>query len=89
MTQITWRKPRNLMSKLKKTPNFTTVSSSTINHKPRVTRNFDSSRLLFPRANCKYTLVPARNTKTGAQKCVIQRVKNSATFVRVGSVGSN
>jgi hypothetical protein len=33
--------------------------------------------------------VPARKKKTGAQKCVIQRVKNRTTDVLVRSVGSN
>ena len=89
ITQITWRNPKNRMSGLKKTPSFTSVSSRKISHSPRVTRNRDNSALLLPRASCKYAPVPARNTKTGAQKCVIQRVKNRAIFVRERSVGSN
>ena len=34
-------------------------------------------------------LVPARNTNTGAQKCVIHLVKKNATDVCVGSSGAN
>ena len=63
-----------------------TNTSSTISHRPRASRNRASSaggrrRAISP------ALVPARNTKVGAQKCVIQRVANSSgpTAAAVGS----
>lgn len=67
----------------------TTVSSSRMSHRPRVTRKGERSAGDLPRIFWRYTDVPAKNTNTGAQKCVIQRVKNSGTDVRVRSVGSN
>src|SRR3954453_23104747 len=88
IAQITWRKQSNLGSTLKVTPNRTTVTSSTTSHNPRVKRKRDKSRLLLPRASCKYAPVPASKTKTGAQKCVIQRVRNNQTVVFERSSGS-
>ena len=35
-----------------------------------------------------YTYTPERNINVGAQKCVIHRVKNYASFVLLRSVGS-
>ena len=66
-----------------------TVNSSTISQIPRVIRNLESSGFGFPRSPWKYAPVPARNTKIGAQKWVIHRVKNSAGYVRETSLGSN
>ena len=43
-------------------------------------RNRDSSRLDFLRSE-RYAPVPVSRKKTGAQKCVIQRVKNSGIVV--------
>jgi hypothetical protein len=74
--------------KLKSQAHRTTVNSSTISHRPRVARNRATSLRLRPLASDRNALVPARKTKTGAQKCVIHRVKNSATDVCERSVGS-
>ncbi len=49
-------------------------------------RNCDNSRLDFLRRE-RYAPVPVSRKKTGAQKCVIQRVKNSGMVVWAGSVG--
>ena len=51
-----------------------TKISTKISHRPRVSRNRHSSAGVL-RATMSPALVPARNTNTGAQKCVIQRVK--------------
>ncbi len=58
---------------------ITTVSSS-ISHSPRFNKKPANSFFVFlsPTKNAE---VPARNTNTGAQKCVIHRVKNTAPFV--------
>ncbi len=55
----------------------TTNHSMSTSHRPRVSRNLPSCAGLL-RATISPALVPARNTNTGAQKCVIQRVKYSA-----------
>ena len=65
------------------------VSSSTISQMPRLTRKLVISPGVTPRARRRYAPVPARKKNTGAQKCVIHRVKKSATDVFVRSVGSN
>src|SRR3954465_12183486 len=52
------------------------VSSSRMSIRPRVMRY----RARSPRATfrpCRNAAVPAKNTNPGAQKCVIQRVKNT------------
>ena len=53
ITNITWRNRRNAGFRLKKAPSLTTVNSRTINQRPRVIRNRESSDLLLPRANCR------------------------------------
>ena len=52
---------------------FMIVNSRMMSQIPRVSRKVLNSRFPFrwPTRNAE---VPARNTKTGAQKCVIQRV---------------
>jgi hypothetical protein len=69
-------------------PKLITVTSSRISHRPRLRRK----RASWPRVRrvpAIHALEPARKTKTGAQKWVIQRVAKSARSVRVRSVGSN
>src|SRR5262249_13859674 len=60
-----------------------------MSHRPRVSRNRDRSVLvrLFPIH--KKAPIPAVKAKTGAQKCVIQRVRKRAVVVRARSVGRN
>ena len=65
------------------------TNSANIRNSPRVKRKLISSDFDLPRLIYKYAEVPARKTKTGAQKCVIQRVKKSAALVWVRSVGEN
>ena len=63
------------------------TTSMNNSHKPRVSRNFPSSAGVL-RATMRPALVPARNTNTGAQKWVIQRVKyrpNDTSGVFTGS----
>ena len=80
------RNKRNIKNKinekciLKNQAKFTTVSSRKINQRPRFKRKIESSPFPF-RSPTKKAEVPARKTKTGAQKCVIQRVKNNGTLV--------
>jgi hypothetical protein len=59
-----------------------------INQTPRLSRNVPSSVGLFRPAIIR-ALVPARNTNTGAQKCVIQRVANNAKPTFGSCVGSS
>lgn len=65
----------------------TMTASTKISHKPRVKRNHATCFLLVwtPYKNAD---VPARKTNTGAQKCVIQRVKKSNGVVVARFVGS-
>ena len=56
-------------------------------HSPRVSRNRPTCAGVF-RAVISPALVPARNTNTGAQKCVIHRVKKSATPTLGSVIGS-
>ena len=64
------------------------VSSTITSHTPRVQRNRDRSALVVPgRSRRKNAPSPAVNMNTGAQMCVIQRVKNSAAVVRDKSSG--
>src|ERR1700755_796646 len=60
-----------------------------MSQKPRVKRNHESSLFVLPRRVERNAPVPARKTKVGAQKCVIQRVKKRPVQVCVGSSGSN
>ena len=89
ITQITWSRVK-AKSRLKAQPNgeITTISRKT-SHSPRLSRNAAVS-LQFqpPLANARYAPEPVRKTKTGAQKWVIQRVKNQRALVLVRSVGS-
>ena len=67
-------------------PKFTNVNSRRINQSPRLIKNFlVSTMLVFLRA--RYTDVPARKTKMGAHKYVIQRVKKSKGVVVSRLVG--
>src|SRR6185436_4999115 len=75
--------------KLNVAPNSTSVISTKTSHRPRVTRNRETAPRLMPRRVARYEPVPARNTNTGAQKCVAHRVKNSAAVVFVKSSGEN
>src|SRR5829696_2398153 len=59
---------------------FTRVISIRISQKPLLIRNKLNSFLLFRRL-WNQADVPARKTKTGAQKCVIHRVKNNIGVV--------
>ena len=67
--------------------NVTIMISAKTSQSPRVKRNHAVS-LMFsffePRRKAD---VPARKRNTGAQKCVIQRVKNSSGVVEARSVG--
>jgi hypothetical protein len=69
-------------------PKLMTVTSSRISHSPRVRRKRASSARVRP-VPATHALAPARKTKAGAQKWVIQRVANSARSVWARSVGSN
>src|SRR5947207_2885106 len=76
-------------SKLNPQPrHFTQVISKIASQSPRLKRNQESSRFVRPRPSDRNAPVPARKMNTGAQKCVIQRVRNSAPDVFVKSVGS-
>src|SRR6188472_1025802 len=72
------------MSKLQ--PRRTTVNSIRTSQRPRVTRKRLTSQvlrawLLRPWAPYRKAEMPARKMKVGAQKCVSQRVMNSAASV--------
>ena len=72
------------MSKLQ--PSRTTVNSIRTSQRPRVTRKRLTSAvprawLLRPCAPYRKAEMPARKMKVGAQKCVTQRVRNSAVSV--------
>src|SRR5213595_2141779 len=76
-------------SKLNPQPrHFTQVISNTASQSPRLKRNHESSRFVRPRPSERKAPEPARKMNTGAQKCVIHRVRNSAGNVLVRSVGS-
>src|SRR5512146_2608273 len=67
---------------------LTSVKSSTTSHSPRVIRKRCISARVQPRERqYSHALVPARKTNVGAQKCVIQRVRNSAADAWVRSFG--
>ena len=71
-----------------KVANVDTMNTSTkISHRPRVKRNRASSPRLF-RAAIRPALTPASSTKTGAQKCVIQRVANNPAVMLGFAMGS-
>jgi hypothetical protein len=61
--------------------------STNISQSPRFSRNAPSAAGDL-RASISPALVPARNTNTGAQKCVTQRVKNSAAPTSGFVIGS-
>src|SRR5215216_4086212 len=76
----------NVMSNVH--PNVIRISSTMTNHMPRVSRYRAvclGFRFFIP---YKKEDVPARKTNTGAQKCVIQRVKKSRGVVVERFVGS-
>ena len=64
------------------------VSSRKISHNPLLTRNTDNSFLVFRCPDIKAD-VPANNTNIGAQKWVIQRVKNNCGVVVSMFVGES
>ena len=64
-----------------------TKISMRMSHTPRVSRNHASSRGDL-RATMSPALVPDRNTNTGAQKCVIQRVSASTSGTFGSPIGS-
>ena len=64
-----------------------TTHSTTISHRPRVNRNAPNADRVL-RTVIKPALVPARNTNTGAQKCVIHRVTKSAAPMSGLVIGS-
>ena len=80
MAQITCRNSQVLPPNCSMPPGAKLIAvditnhSTKISHRPRVSRNCASSAGVL-RATISPALVPARNTNTGAQKCVIQRVK--------------
>ena len=78
-----------MISTLKKITTRKTSSSSAMNQRPRVSSNVDNFADRLSAHPLEVRPVPARKTKIGAQKCVIQRVKNRIGYVRVTSVGSN
>ena len=87
MAQITCARAPSVQWKEKYQPKLITVTSSRTSQRPRVS----SSRVSSPRVRrvpAIQALAPASRTNTGAQKWVIQRVPNSARFVRAMSVGS-
>src|SRR5262245_63157290 len=62
------------------------VTSSKTSHRPRLTRK--AVRLsVWPRPSQRKAPIPVVKKKTGAQRCVTQRVKKRATVVRVRSSG--
>ena len=63
-----------------------TVSSSTISQTPRTNRNRESSGIVL-RPRARNAPVPVSRKKVGAQRCVIQRVRNSGTVVCARFVG--
>ena len=65
----------------------TTNHSMKISHTPRLNRNAPNADGVL-RDVIRPALVPARNTNTGAQKCVIQRVKKSAAPMPGLAIGS-
>lgn len=68
--------------------NATIVKFRNINHDPRVQKNLLTCWTVLPRESDKYPPVPARRKNTGAQKCVIHRVKKSAPVVCERSSGA-
>src|SRR5580658_2705493 len=75
--------------KLKRNPSWTTTASKNASQRPRVQRKRESWLFVWPLFSQKNAPRPAVNIKTGAQMCVIQRVKKSAVVVRVRSSGRN
>src|SRR5688500_15680852 len=63
------------------------TSSKTISQSPRFAKNAETSPVVRPRLCHKYADTPASNMNVGAQRCVIQRVKNKAGQERVKSSG--
>src|SRR6516165_6458127 len=64
-----------------------TVSSRNINQRPRVQKNRVACGNDFPRATERYAPAPASRKNTGAQMCVMTRVKNNAPYVLLRSSG--
>ena len=63
-----------------------TVSSSRINHTPRINKNRDNSGTDL-RLRARKAPVPVSRKNVGAQMWVIQRVRNSGTVVCARLVG--
>src|SRR5262245_48561629 len=88
MTQITPASRNWFQPKLKVQASRMSVSSSTISHAPRVARKRASSARPVRRPWRKAP-APARNTNTGAQKCVTQRIaKSCGEMLASGPSGS-
>src|SRR4051794_21928178 len=85
--QITMRRKLRGSYESPSHPNLETVYSRKISQSPRVNRKRDNSAFDLPRVSDRYAPVPAQNMKTGAQKCVIQRVMKSAAVERERSSG--
>src|SRR3982074_3177382 len=66
-----------------------TVTSRITSHRPRVTRKIERSRRGLPRCHQRKAPSPAVNMKTGAQKCVTQRVMNNVGVVVARLVGDD
>src|SRR6201981_2370543 len=64
-----------------------TVSSRNINQRPRVQKNRAACGNDFPLATERYAPAPASRKNTGAQTCVMTRVKNNAPYVLLMSSG--
>ena len=69
---MTWRKKKSGILKIQ--PMLTTVSSKTTSINPRVMRKRATDALSRSALSLMKTAVPARKTKTGAQKWVTHRV---------------
>ena len=63
-----------LYSGLKVIASVTITISARTSHNPLFIKKAEASAVVFRRDE-RYAETPERNTKTGAQKCVIQRVK--------------
>jgi hypothetical protein len=88
IAQITCRKKKETKSASQL--GLTTASSSSTSHRPRIAMKRPSSPLdRLEVSRWSQALVPARKTNTGAQKWVIQRVRNRAGVAWSRSSGRN
>src|SRR5690242_5560880 len=75
------------LKKRKFTAKRKAVKSKTASHRPRFQRKYASWPVVRLRRNHKNAPTPAVNINTGAQMCVIQRVKKRTGVVRARSSG--